>query len=88
MEARIPKGHSLRRLRPVIDRGLACLELQLSAMYASEAMPSSALEKLIRALRRLLSVATVLASSAGLSSLRRSLGWPRPQLLRQPTRPI
>lgn len=50
MEARIPKGHPLRRIRPVIDRSLARLEPQLSAMYASEGRPSIAPEKLIRAM--------------------------------------
>lgn len=42
MEARIPKGHPLRRIRPLIDRGLARLEPLLSTMYAKEGRPSIA----------------------------------------------
>lgn len=50
MEQRIPSGHPLRRIRPMIDRGLSRLEDRISAMYAREGRPSIAPEKLIRAM--------------------------------------
>lgn len=50
MEARIPKGHPLRRIRPLVDRSLARLESRLSAMYSLEGRSSIAPEKLIRAM--------------------------------------
>src|SRR5690606_24291900 len=50
MEHRIPKGHPLRRIRPLVDQGLSRLEDRLSTMYATQGRPSIAPEKLIRAM--------------------------------------
>lgn len=50
MEKRIPASHPLRKIRVLIDRGLAQLEARLTAMYSSAGRVSIAPEKLIRAL--------------------------------------
>ncbi len=50
MEKRIPAQHPLRRIRILVDRGLAQLESRLSAMYSDVGRVSIAPEKLVRAL--------------------------------------
>jgi len=50
MEKRIPAGHPLRRIRVLVDRGLAQLEPRIAAMYSDVGRTSIAPEKLIRAL--------------------------------------
>ena len=50
MEKRIPTQHPLRKIRILVDHGLATLEPRLSAMYSDVGRVSIAPEKLIRAL--------------------------------------
>jgi transposase len=50
MEKRVPAQHPLRKIRPMVDRGLLQLEPRLSAMYSPVGRVSIAPEKLIRAL--------------------------------------
>src|ERR1700736_6278830 len=50
MEDRIPRDHPLRRIRPMVDRGLAEMWSHLEALYARRGRPSIAPERLLRAL--------------------------------------
>jgi transposase len=50
MEDRIPRDHPLRRIRPMVDRGLAEMWSHFEALYARRGRPSIAPERLLRAL--------------------------------------
>ena len=49
-EARVPKDHPLRKLRPLVDAALTRMSRRFTAMYARVGRPSIAPEKLLRAL--------------------------------------
>lgn len=49
-EARVPKDHPLRAIRPIVDASLASLTGEFDALYAKLGRPSVAPEKLLRAL--------------------------------------
>src|SRR3984885_12896332 len=49
LEARIPKGHPLRRIREIVNVALSQLSADFEAMYAPLGRPSIAPEKLLRA---------------------------------------
>src|SRR6202521_1868724 len=50
MEDRIPRDHPLRRIRPMVDRGLAEMWSHFEALHARRGRPSIAPERLLRAL--------------------------------------
>ena len=50
LEARIPAGHPLRAMRPVVDRALATLSPTFDQIYADGGRPSIPPEQLLRAL--------------------------------------
>jgi transposase len=50
MEDRIPRDHPLRRIRPMVDRGLAEMWSHFETLYARRGRPSIAPERLLRAL--------------------------------------
>jgi transposase len=50
LEDRIPRDHPLRRIRAMVDRGLAEMSSQLESLYARRGRPSIAPERLLRAL--------------------------------------
>src|SRR6266481_2421516 len=47
---RIPRDHPLRRIRPMVDRGLQEMWSHFEALYARRGRPSIAPERLLRAL--------------------------------------
>lgn len=49
LEARVPAGHPLRTIKPVVNAALASLDAEFSALYADTGRPSIAPERLIRA---------------------------------------
>lgn len=49
-EARVPAGHPLRAILPIVDAALAALSSEFERLYASIGRPSIAPEKLLRAL--------------------------------------
>jgi transposase len=49
LEERIPRGHSLRKLRTLVDGILVTLHAQFEAMYADSGRPSIPPERLLRA---------------------------------------
>src|SRR5664280_2606805 len=49
-EDRIPRDHPLRRIRPMVDRGLNEMWTHFEALYARRGRPSIAPERLLRAL--------------------------------------
>jgi len=50
LEQRIPRDHPLRRIRPMVDRGLKEMWSHFEALYARRGRPSIAPERLLRAL--------------------------------------
>jgi transposase len=50
LEQRIPRDHPLRRIRPMVDRGLQEMWSHFEALYARRGRPSIAPERLLRAL--------------------------------------
>src|SRR6195256_3363403 len=50
LENRIPRDHPLRRIRPMVDRGLQEMWTHFEALYARRGRPSIAPERLLRAL--------------------------------------
>src|SRR2546428_12631573 len=50
LEDRIPRDHPLRRIRPMVDRGLQEMWSHFEALYAGRGRPSIAPERLLRAL--------------------------------------
>src|SRR5229473_725339 len=50
LEDRIPRDHPLRRIRPMVDRGLQEMWSHFEALYARRGRPSIAPERLLRAL--------------------------------------
>jgi hypothetical protein len=50
LEDRIPRDHPLRRIRPMVDRGLEEMWSHFEALYARRGRPSIAPERLLRAL--------------------------------------
>src|SRR5258708_15257451 len=50
LENRIPRDHPLRRIRPMVDRGLNEMWTHFEALYARRGRPSIAPERLLRAL--------------------------------------
>jgi transposase len=50
LENRIPREHPLRRIRPMVDRGLQEMWSHFEALYARRGRPSIAPERLLRAL--------------------------------------
>jgi transposase len=50
LEDRIPRDHPLRRIRPMVDRGLDEMWTHFEALYARRGRPSIAPERLLRAL--------------------------------------
>src|SRR6266853_349185 len=50
LEDRIPRDHPLRRIRPMVDRGLNEMWTHFEALYARRGRPSIAPERLLRAL--------------------------------------
>jgi transposase len=50
LEHRIPREHPLRRIRPMVDRGLQEMWSHFEALYARRGRPSIAPERLLRAL--------------------------------------
>src|SRR5258708_3910482 len=50
LEDRIPRDHPLRRIRPMVDRGLREMWSHFEALYARRGRPSIAPERLLRAL--------------------------------------
>ncbi|MGA7791954.1 MAG: IS5 family transposase [Candidatus Acidiferrales bacterium] len=50
LEQRIPRDHPLRRIRPMVDRGLEEMWSHFEALYARRGRPSIAPERLLRAL--------------------------------------
>src|ERR1700722_11314833 len=50
LERRVPADHPLRSIRVLVDRALARMDGELSAMYSHTGRPSIAPEKLLRAL--------------------------------------
>jgi transposase len=50
LENRIPRDHPLRRIRPMVDRGLQEMWSHFEALYARRGRPSIAPERLLRAL--------------------------------------
>src|SRR3984893_3753228 len=50
LENRIPRDHPLRRIRPMVDRGLHEMWTHFEALYARRGRPSIAPERLLRAL--------------------------------------
>jgi transposase len=50
LEQRIPRDHPLRRIRPMVDRGLNEMWSHFEALYARRGRPSIAPERLLRAL--------------------------------------
>src|SRR5712691_3642565 len=50
LENRIPRDHPLRRIRPMVDRGLNEMWSHFEALYARRGRPSIAPERLLRAL--------------------------------------
>ena len=50
LEQRIPRDHPLRRIRPMVDRGLDEMWSHFEALYARRGRPSIAPERLLRAL--------------------------------------
>jgi transposase len=50
LENRIPREHPLRRIRPMVDRGLDEMWSHFEALYARRGRPSIAPERLLRAL--------------------------------------
>lgn len=49
LEERVPAKHPLRKIRQIVNEGLATLDGEFSKLYASEGRPSIAPEKLLRA---------------------------------------
>ena len=49
LEERVPARHPLRKIKAVVDPALASLDVDFSALYASEGRPSIAPERLLRA---------------------------------------
>jgi transposase len=49
LEARVPKGHPLRRIREIVNRALSDLSADFEGMYAPLGRPSIPPEKLLRA---------------------------------------
>jgi transposase len=49
-EARVPKDHPLRAIRPIVDEALTALSAEFENLYAPIGRPSIAPEKLLRAL--------------------------------------
>src|SRR5260370_7829623 len=49
LEDRIPRDHPLRRIRPMVDRGLREMWSHFEALYARRGRPSIAPERLLRA---------------------------------------
>src|SRR5215472_12195107 len=50
LEARVPAEHPLRRIREMVDRGLADLSPEFEGLYSKIGRPSIPPEKLLRAL--------------------------------------
>lgn len=50
VEARIPAGHPLRRIRELVNGALASLDRKFEALYSAEGRPSIAPERLVRAI--------------------------------------
>lgn len=49
-EARVPAGHPLRAILPIVDAALCALSGEFEALYALNGRPSIPPEKLLRAL--------------------------------------
>src|ERR1700730_886024 len=49
-EQRVPTGHPLRRMRPIVDTALKALSPSFDEMYSAIGRPSIAPEKLLKAL--------------------------------------
>ena len=49
IEARVPAGHPLRRVRELVNEALATLDRKFEGLYAAEGRPSIAPERLVRA---------------------------------------
>ena len=49
-EARVPKDHPLRPIRPIVDEALAALSSEFETLYARFGRPSIPPERLLRAL--------------------------------------
>src|SRR6266436_4959883 len=49
-EARVPKDHPLRPIRKIVDEALGALSAKFAKLYAKFGRPSTAPEKLLRAL--------------------------------------
>jgi transposase len=49
LEARVPAGHPLRKIRQIVNDALASLDVEFAALYTDFGRPSIAPERLIRA---------------------------------------
>src|ERR1700761_817067 len=50
LEQRIPPEHPLRKIRPMFDRALECLDGEFELLYSRKGRPSIAPERLLRSL--------------------------------------
>ncbi|SDL83259.1 hypothetical protein SAMN04487971_1281 [Paracoccus chinensis] len=49
LKERIPAGHPLRKVRPILNDALASLDAEFDRLYSAEGRPSITPERLLRA---------------------------------------